>query len=145
MFIIQICITIIMIDELIDNDDLLRFLLSNSSFTKTQIDSLLLAFEYKIEGYSLSEIIKLRDSGPVTKGSYGRTLKQSKRNFSRSLDTLVLAVYLGLLDNNTLNSIIELSNKLKSVKELELPPDIIKQVEDLVEEVCDRVTADKVI
>ena len=145
MFIIQICITIIMIDELIDNDDLLRFLLSNSSFTKTQIDSLLLAFEYKIEGYSLSEIIKLRDSGPVTKGSYGRTLKQSKRNFSRSLYTLVLAVYLGLLDNNTLNSIIELSNKLKSVKELELPPNIIKQVEDLVEEVCDRVTADKVI
>ena len=145
MFIIQICITIIMIDELIDNDDLLRFLLSNSSFTKTQIDSLLLAFKYKIEGYSLSEIIKLRDSGPVTKGSYGRTLKQSKRNFSRSLYTLILAVYLGLLDNNTLNSIIELSNKLKSVKELELPPNIIKQVEDLVEEVCDRVTADKVI
>ena len=145
MFIIQICITIIMIDELIDNDDLLRFLLSNSSFTKTQIDSLLLAFKYKIEGYSLSEIIKLRDSGPVTKGSYGRTLKQSKRNFSRSLYTLILAVYLGLLDNNTLNSIIELSNKLKSVKELELPPDIIEQVEDLVEEVCNRVTADKVI
>ena len=58
---------------------------------------------------------------------------------------MVLAVYRGLLDNNTLNSIIELSNKLKSVKELELPPNIIEQVEDLVEEVCNRVTADKVI
>ena len=145
MFIIQICITIIMIDELIKNDNLLGFLLTNSNFTKTQIDSLLLAFEYKIEGYSLSEIVKLRDSGPVTKGSYGRSLKQSKRNFSKSLYTLVLAIYLGVLDVNTLNSMIELSNKLKSIKELELPPNIIEQVEDLIEEVCDRVTADKVI
>ena len=145
MFIIQICIIIIMIDELIENDSLLQFLLNNSHFTKTQIDSLLLAFEYKIEGYSLTEIIKLRDSGPVTKGSYGRTLKQSKRNFSRSLYSLVLAVYLGLLDVNTLNSIIDLSNKLKSVKELELPPNIIEQVENLIEEISDRVTADKVI
>ena len=134
-----------MIDELIKNDNLLGFLLTNSNFTKTQIDSLLLAFEYKIEGYSLSEIVKLRDSGPVTKGSYGRSLKQSKRNFSKSLYTLVLAIYLGVLDVNTLNSMIELSNKLKSIKELELPPNIIEQVEDLIEEVCDRVTADKVI
>ena len=145
MFIIQICITIIMIDELIKNDNLLGFLLTNSNFTKIQIDSLLLAFEYKIEGYSLGEIVKLRDSGPVTKGSYGRSLKQSKRNFSKSLYTLVLAIYLGVLDVNTLNSMIELSNKLKSIKELELPPNIIEQVEDLIEEVCDRVTADKVI
>ena len=89
--------------------------------------------------------MKLRDSGPVTKGSYGRSLKQSKRNFSKSLYTLVLAIYLGILDVNTLNSMIELSNKLKSIKELELPPNIIEQVEDLVEEICDRVTADKVI
>ena len=145
MFIIQICITIIMIDELIKNDSLLRFLLNNSHFTKTQIDSLLLAFEYKIEGYSLGEIVKLRDYGHVTKGSYGRSLKQSKRNFSKSWYTLVLAIYLGILDVNTLNSMIELSNKLKSIKELELPPNIIEQGEDLVEEICDRVTADKVI
>ena len=53
--------------------------------------------------------------------------------------TLVLAIYLGILDVNTLNSMIELSNKLKSIKELELPPNIIEQVEDLVEEICDKV------
>ena len=145
MFIIHFCITVVMIDELLDDDELLVSILKQSHFTNVQIDSLLLAFQYKIEGCSLSEIVKMRDSGPVSKGSYLRTLKQAKNNFRRSLYTLLLAVYLGILDTNTVEDFIELSNKLNSLKGIQVPEEVVSDIERIVDEISDRITAEKVI
>ena len=145
MFIIHFCITVVMIDELLDDDELLVSILKQSHFTNVQIDSLLLAFQYKIEGCSLSEIVKMRDSGPVSKGSYLRTLKQAKNNFRRSLYTLLLAVYLGILDTNTVEDFIELSNKLNSLKGIQVPEEVVSDIERIVDEISNRITAEKVI
>lgn len=145
MFIIHFCITVIMIDELLDDDELLVNMLKQSHFTNVQIDSLLLAFQYKIKGCSLSDIVKMRDSGPVSKGSYLRTLKQAKNNFRRSLYTLLLAVYLGILDTNTVEDFIELSNKLNSLKDMWVPEEVVSDIERIVDEISDRITAEKVI
>ena len=90
-----------MIEGLLEDDNLLQSIFEESNLTKTQLDSLLLAFQYKIEGYSLDEIVKMRDSGPVSKGSYLRTLGQAQSNFRSSLYTLLLVVYLGILDTST--------------------------------------------
>ena len=107
--------------------------------------SLLLAFQYKIEGYSLDEIVKMRDSGPVSKGSYLRTLGQAQSNFRSSLYTLLLVVYLGILDTSTVADFVALSDRLSSLKDMDIPEDTVNEIRAIIDEIGDRITADKVL
>ena len=134
-----------MIEGLLEDDNLLQSIFEESNLTKTQLDSLLLAFQYKIEGYSLDEIVKMRDSGPVSKGSYLRTLGQAQSNFRRSLYTLLLVVYLGILDTSTIADFMALSDRLSSLKDIDIPEDTVNEIRAIIDEIGDRITADKVL
>ena len=134
-----------MIEGLLEDDNLLQSIFEESSLTKTQLDSLLLAFQYKIEGYSLDEIVKMRDSGPVSKGSYLRTLGQAQSNFRSSLYTLLLVVYLGILDTSTIADFMALSDRLSSLKDIDIPEDTVNEIRAIIDEIGDRITADKVL
>ena len=134
-----------MIEGLLEDDNLLQSIFEESSLTKTQLDSLLLAFQYKIEGYSLDEIVKMRDSGPVSKGSYLRTLGQAQSNFRGSLYTLLLVVYLGILDTSTIADFMALSDRLSSLKDIDIPEDTVNEIRAIIDEIGDRITADKVL
>ena len=134
-----------MIEGLLEDDTLLQSIFEESNLTKTQLDSLLLAFQYKIEGYSLDEIVKMRDSGPVSKGSYLRTLGQAQANFRGSLYTLLLVVYLGILDTSTVADFVALSDRLSSLKDIDIPEDTVNEIRAIIDEIGDRITADKVL
>ena len=134
-----------MIEGLLEDDTLLQSIFEESNLTKTQLDSLLLAFQYKIEGYSLGEIVKMRDSGPVSKGSYLRTLGQAQSNFRGSLYTLLLVVYLGILDTSTVADFVALSDRLSSLKDIDIPEDTVNEIRAIIDEIGDRITADKVL
>tara|TARA_Y100000815_G_C13048883_1_gene389825 strand:- start:51 stop:455 length:405 start_codon:yes stop_codon:yes gene_type:complete len=134
-----------MIEGLLEDDILLQSIFEESNLTKTQLDSLLLAFQYKIEGYSLDEIVKMRDSGPVSKGSYLRTLGQAQSNFRGSLYTLLLVVYLGILDTSTVADFVALSDRLSSLKDIDIPEDTVNEIRAIIDEIGDRITADKVL
>ena len=134
-----------MIEGLLEDDNLLQSIFEESNLTKTQLDSLLLAFQYKIEGYSLGEIVKMRDSGPVSKGSYLRTLGQAQSNFRSSLYTLLLVVYLGILDTSTVADFVALSDRLSSLKDIDIPEDTVNEIRAIIDEIGDRITADKVL
>ena len=134
-----------MIEGLLEDDNLLQSIFEESSLTKTQLDSLLLAFQYKIEGYSLEEIVKMRDSGPVSKGSYLRSLGQAQSNFRSSLYTLLLVVYLGILDTSTVADFVALSDRLSSLKDMDIPEDTVNEIRAIIDEIGDRITADKVL
>ena len=134
-----------MIEGLLEDDNLLQSIFEESNLTKTQLDSLLLAFQYKIEGYSLDEIVKMRDSGPVSKGSYLRTLGQAQSNFRGSLYTLLLVVYLGILDTSTVADFVALSDRLSSLKDIDIPEDTVNEIRAIIDEIGDRITADKVL
>ena len=134
-----------MIEGLLEDDNLLQSIFEESSLTKTQLDSLLLAFQYKIEGYSLDEIVKMRDSGPVSKGSYLRTLGQAQSNFRSSLYTLLLVVYLGILDTSTIADFMALSDRLSFLKDIDVPEDTVNEIRAIIDEIGDRITADKVL
>ena len=134
-----------MIEGLLEDDNLLQSIFEESNLTKTQLDSLLLAFQYKIEGYSLDEIVKMRDSGPVSKGSYLRTLGQAQANFRGSLYTLLLVVYLGILDTSTVADFVALSDRLSSLKDMDIPEDTVNEIRAIIDEIGDRITADKVL
>ena len=134
-----------MIEGLLEDDNLLQSIFEEINLTKTQLDSLLLAFQYKIEGYSLDEIVKMRDSGPVSKGSYLRTLGQAQSNFRSSLYTLLLVVYLGILDTSTVADFVALSDRLSSLKDMDIPEDTVNEIRAIIDEIGDRITADKVL
>jgi len=134
-----------MIEGLLEDNSLLQSIFEESNLTKTQLDSLLLAFQYKIEGYSLDEIVKMRDSGPVSKGSYLRTLGQAQSNFRSSLYTLLLVVYLGILDTSTIADFMALSDRLSSLKDIDIPEDTVNEIRAIIDEIGDRITADKVL
>ena len=134
-----------MIEGLLEDDILLQSIFEESNLTKTQLDSLLLAFQYKIKGYSLDEIVKMRDSGPVSKGSYLRTLGQAQSNFRGSLYTLLLVVYLGILDTSTVADFVALSDRLSSLKDIDIPEDTVNEIRAIIDEIGDRITADKVL
>ena len=134
-----------MIEGLLEDDNLLQSIFEESNLTKTQLDSLLLAFQYKIEGYYLDEIVKMRDSGPVSKGSYLRTLGQAQSNFRSSLYTLLLVVYLGILDTSTVADFVALSDRLSSLKDMDIPEDTVNEIRAIIDEIGDRITADKVL
>ena len=134
-----------MIEGLLEDDNLLQSIFEESSLTKTQLDSLLLAFQYKIKGYSLDEIVKMRDSGPVSKGSYLRSLGQAQSNFRSSLYTLLLVVYLGILDTSTVADFVALSDRLSSLKDMDIPEDTVNEIRAIIDEIGDRITADKVL
>ena len=134
-----------MIEGLLEDDILLQSIFEESNLTKTQLDSLLLAFQYKIKGYSLDEIVKMRDSGPVSKGSYLRTLGQAQSNFRGSLYTLLLVVYLGILDTSTVADFVVLSDRLSSLKDMDIPEDTVNEIRAIIDEIGDRITADKVL
>ena len=134
-----------MIEGLLEDDNLLQSIFEESNLTKTQLDSLLLAFQYKIEGYSLGEIVKMRDSGPVSKGSYLRTLGQAQSNFRSSLYTLLLVVYLGILDTSMVADFVALSDRLSSLKDMDIPEDTVNEIRAIIDEIGDRITADKVL
>jgi hypothetical protein len=134
-----------MIEGLLEDDILLQSIFEESNLTKTQLDSLLLAFQYKIKGYSLNEIVKMRDSGPVSKGSYLRTLGQAQSNFRGSLYTLLLVVYLGILDTSTVADFVALSDRLSSLRDMDIPEDTVNEIRAIIDEIGDRITADKVL
>ena len=133
------------IRDRLEDDILLQSIFEESNLTKTQLDSLLLAFQYKIKGYSLDEIVKMRDSGPVSKGSYLRTLGQAQSNFRGSLYTLLLVVYLGILDTSTVADFVALSDRLSSLKDMDIPEDTVNEIRAIIDEIGDRITADKVL
>lgn len=99
------------------NDPLLKILLKNSHLTKIQAETLLIdVFMEQAHGKNatLKEKASVRISNDVSKGSFNRTLQQSKMNVMKSIWTVVMLGYLGILNTPSLIPYIEASNKLES-------------------------------
>ena len=87
-------------------EPILKALLSQSILTETQLETLLidLVVEDRLGGhipYETKATIRSRDSAKskgVSRGSFNRTLKQSRRNVTKCLYTMLLLAYLGLFD-----------------------------------------------
>ena len=74
-----------MLEDMRD-DIVLNFLLIMSSLTEVQLDTILASDH---EG-NLNIKRALREKGPVSKGSFARTLKQATENIETSIYTLLL-------------------------------------------------------
>ncbi len=98
-------------------DPVVNILYKNSQLTKTQLETLLidvLAENMANKSLNYEEKARLRlTKAKLSRGSYNRTLKQSKENVIKSVYTILLLGYLGVFETTTLDPYLEIANKLK--------------------------------
>jgi hypothetical protein len=98
------------------NDPIVKILAKNSQLTKTQLETLLIdVLAENMSGKQLKydEKARLRlTKAKISRGSFNRTLKQSKENVIKSIYTVLLLGYLGIFESTTLDPYLEIANKL---------------------------------
>jgi len=98
------------------SDPIVKILAKNSQLTKTQLETLLIdILAENIAGKQLKydEKAKLRlTKAKISRGSFNRTLMQSKENVIKSVYTVLLLGYLGVFESTTLDPYLEIANKL---------------------------------
>ena len=128
-----------MLRKLIRDDKLLSLLLENSNHTAVQLDTLLSHITvYRSHG-KLEEMISVRDSPKITKGSFLRTLEQARGNIKSSVYSILLLGYLGLADHNFIDGFIRISRMLEELNNMGYindPAEIIA----LIDKLCDRLS-----
>lgn len=106
--------------EVVSKDGILNILVKNSNLTDIQLETLIIDFLSEITyinkvNYELKGLIRPKR---VTRGSFHRTLQQAKRNIVSALFTILLLIYLGILDEAALNEFKLLSDRLKEYSHL---------------------------
>ena len=103
------------------NDPIVKILSKNSQLTRTQLETLLIdILAENIAGKPLTydEKASLRlIKAKLSRGSFNRTLAQSKDNVIKSIYTVLLLGYLGVFESTTLDPYLEIANKLKAYME----------------------------
>jgi hypothetical protein len=98
------------------NDPIVKILAKNRQLTKTQLETLLidvLAENISNKHLKYDEKANLRlTKAKISRGSFNRTLKQSKENVIKSVYTVLLLGYLGVFETTTLDPFLEIANKL---------------------------------
>jgi hypothetical protein len=98
------------------NDPIVKILAKNSQLTKIQLETLLidiLAENISDKHLKYDEKAALRlTKAKISRGSFNRTLKQSRENVIKSIYTVLLLGYLGVFESTTLDPYLEIANKL---------------------------------
>ena len=102
-------------------DPIAKIISRNSSLTKTQLETLIidvLADNIASKHLKYEEKAKMRQiKAGISRGSFNRTLKQAKTNIIKSIYTILLLGYFGILEDPSITPYIEAANKLKSYAE----------------------------
>lgn len=102
-------------------DPITKILIKNSHLTRAQIETLLIDIlseniaERKLV-YEEKAKLRLLKEG-VSRGAFNRTLKQARENVIKSIYTLILLGYLGILETSNLEPYMEIANKLRTYTE----------------------------
>jgi len=98
------------------SDPIVQILAKNSQLTKTQLETLLidvLAENLSDKHLKYDEKARLRlTKAKISRGSFNRTLRQSKENVIKSVYTVLLLGYLGVFESTKLDPFLEIANKL---------------------------------
>lgn len=98
------------------NDPLVKILSKNSNLSKIQLETLLidvLAENIADKSLKYDEKAKLRILA-VTRGAFNRSLRQARHNVTKSIYTIMLLGYMGVLEEISLEPYLEAANKLKT-------------------------------
>lgn len=98
------------------NDPLTKILLENSHFSEKQLEVLLIdisaegIIEKKVTYVEKAAMRSTRKN--LTRGAFAGTLRQAQRNMTKSIFTILLMGYLGLLETPKLSPFLDAADKL---------------------------------
>jgi len=105
-----------MIKSRLDRDPIFKYLLERSSLTQAQLDTYLIDCITTNKKVKLKEKTAMRDRKNVSGGAFIRTLRQAQINLKRTVYTLILFQYLGLLEERAINKLLQVGNILRSAE-----------------------------
>jgi len=105
-----------MIKSRLDRDPIFKYLLERSSLTQAQLDTYLIDCITTNKKVNLKEKTAMRDRKNVSGGAFIRTLRQAQINLKRTVYTLILFQYLGLLEERAINKLLQVGNILRSAE-----------------------------
>lgn len=104
--------------KIIMSDPVVKILLENSCLTEAQLETLLIDLYQRENRDEISQEMKLTlRRRRVSRGAFNRTKRQAMRNVVKSIYTMLLLGYLGLLETSPLEPFLEISDKLKTLRE----------------------------
>jgi hypothetical protein len=119
------------------SDPIVQILARNSQLTKTQLETLLidiLAENLSTKQLKYDEKANLRlTKAKISRGSFNRTLRQSKENVIKSIYTVLLLGYLGVFESTKLDPYLEIANKLQDYVEAHSANDDEEKHEQIIE------------
>lgn len=84
-------------------------LTKRSSLTPTQVESLELYSSVLLGTMRLKEAASRRPKGPVSVGAFWRVVQQGRLNVKKSIVTIILASWLGIIRTDELRRLMELT------------------------------------
>jgi hypothetical protein len=103
------------------DDPMVKILSKGSHLTTTQLETLLIdVLSENVSGKTLKYDQKARfrlTKGKISRGAFNRTLRQARENVTRAIYTVLLLGYLGIFESTTLDSYLEVANKLQEYVE----------------------------
>lgn len=120
----------------IREDLVASFLLRKSSLSEAQLDTILAA-NISVD---LSERVKLRESGRVSKGAFVRSLRQGQNNVEGSIYTLFLLAYLNLISPEFGSQLTRTINMLTRVKSAKAEKNALLELIDAMQDFTERVS-----
>ncbi|MCP8310202.1 MAG: hypothetical protein L6N94_01725 [Candidatus Methylarchaceae archaeon HK01M] len=128
-----------MIESKLKTDLIVGYLIKRSAFTKVQLDTYLIDCITSGEKISLKMKIEMRDKTNVSKGAFLRTLKQAQENLQKAIYTLILAEYMGILEEGATIKLIQIGNLLKNRKK-EITKESAFKISRIIESVIDMLS-----
>jgi|GEM_PF-1458842 len=99
-------------------DRVLEILVRESTLTLKQLEAIMFYYDNIDRKIVRNGYVEFKGN-KVPKGAFFRTLNQAKNNIRKAIVTLLIMAYLGLIDINQLNIIMQLNNIMMQFKNRE--------------------------
>ncbi|MEM3713187.1 MAG: hypothetical protein QXR97_06600 [Thermoproteota archaeon] len=99
-------------------DRFLETLVKESNLTSKQLEAIMFYYDNIDRKIVRNGYVEFKGN-KVPKGAFFRTLNQAKNNIRKAVVTLIIMAYLGLIDINQLNIIMQLNNIMMQFKSKE--------------------------
>jgi len=119
-----------MLKKMLENDAF-RLMFEHSHFKEAELDSLLVKRLCSAKGITLSEGTRYKDR-PSSVGALVRSAKQGETALRKSIATLVLGMYLGLIPDQMLLVIPKLRDVLASMENANITEKDLREVLSLL-------------
>jgi len=127
-----------MVENKMETDRIVETLVKESTLTLRQLEAIMFYYDNIDRKIIKNGYVEFKGE-KVPKGTFFRTLNQAKINVRKAVVTLLIMAYLGLMDINQLNAIIQLNGIMMQLKykEKEVPEELLNSFLERIKNTVD--------